>query len=76
MTFEELKSKAERLKTQRDQALGAIKNIEDGWERKYGTRDVKAVTEKFNSMQEELNQLNVEYQSSLSRAEEILAGAN
>ena len=34
MTFEELKQKLDTLKTKRDQCLGVIKNIEDGWGRK------------------------------------------
>lgn len=74
MTFEELKEKAESLKTKRDQALGAIKSIEDEWEQKYGTRDVNKIREKFESMQQELAELNNEYYESLKKAEEILAG--
>ena len=74
MTFEELKAMAESLKTKRDQALGAIKSIEDEWEQKYGTRDVNKIREKFESMQQELAELNNEYYESLKKAEEILAG--
>lgn len=76
MTFEELKEKAESLKTKRDQALGAIKSIEDEWERKYGTRDINEIQNKFKSMQQELAELNNDYQDALKRAEEILAGVN
>lgn len=76
MTFEELKEKAESLKTKRDQALGAIKSIEDEWERKYGTRDINEIQNKFKSMQQELAELNNDYGDALKRAEEILAGVN
>ena len=76
MTFEEQKEKSESLKTKRDQALGAIKSIEDEWERKYGTRDINEIQNKFKSMQQELAELNNDYQDALKRAEEILAGVN
>lgn len=73
-TFEELKAKVDELKTKRDQALGAIKSIEDRWERNYGTRDVNVMKEKFSQMQKELAELNSDYYSTLEKAEEILAG--
>lgn len=74
MTFEQLKQKAEGLKTKRDQALGAIKNIEDGWEQKYGTRDVNVMKEKLSGMEKELDELNKDFDKSMKEAEEILAG--
>lgn len=75
MTFEELKRKADSLKTKRDQALGAIKSIEDGWEKKYGTRDVKVLEEKLKSMNEELVELDNDINSKMNEAEALLAGA-
>ena len=52
--FEQLKNRAEQLKTKRDQALGAIKSIEDQWEQKYGTRDANVLKEKLKGMEQEL----------------------
>ena len=75
MSFEELKKKADELKTKRDQALGVIKNVEDGWERKYGTRDVTAIKEKLASMEKELEELNADFDAKMKEAEAILAGA-
>lgn len=75
MTFEELKAKTEQLKTRRDQALGAIKNIEDGWEQKYGTRDCAVVEGKLRSMQSELDQLDADMKAKLAEAEKLLEGA-
>lgn len=75
MSFEELKKKADELKTKRDQALGVIKNIEDGWEQKYGTRDVTAIKEKLASMEKELEELNADFDAKMKEAEAILAGA-
>lgn len=74
MTFEELKSKVDQLKTARDQAVGAIRNIEDGWEKKYGTRDASAVEIKLAGMEKELAELNADYESKMKEAEAILAG--
>lgn len=75
MTFEELKEKVESLKTKRDQALGAIKSIEDGWEKKYGTRDVKVLEDKLKSMKTELDELDNDIKSKMEEAERLLAGA-
>lgn len=75
MTFEELKRKADELKTQRDQALGAIKGIEDNWEQKYGTRDVRELTKKMNMMQEELEGLESDIKERMAEAERLLEGA-
>ena len=75
MTFEELKKKADELKTKRDQALGVIKNIEDGWEQKYGTRDVIVIEKKLVSMKKELEELNTDFDAKMKEAEAILAGA-
>ena len=72
--FETLKNRANELKTKRDQALGAIKNIEDGWLQKYGTRDVKELQSKMKEMEKELNEVNADYYSKLSEAEKILEG--
>lgn len=74
MTFEEMKRKVDDLKTKRDQALGAIKNIEDGWEQKYGTRDVSVVGAKLRDMQSELDQLDADIKSRMSEAEKLLEG--
>lgn len=74
MTFEELKRKADELKTRRDQALGAMKGIEDEWERKYGTRDPKEVKAKLDAMKAELDELNKEYDQKMAEAEAILEG--
>jgi seryl-tRNA synthetase len=73
-TFEQLKQKADELKTKRDQALGVVKNIEDGWEQKYGTRDVKVLKEKVKGMESELEELNADFNNKLSEAEKILEG--
>lgn len=75
MTFEELKAKADKLKTKRDQALGVMKSIEDGWEKKYGTRDVSKVCEKLQSMESELSDLDKEFNDKLSQAESMMAVA-
>lgn len=75
-TFEELKSKAEALKSKRDQSLGVIKSIEDGWEKKYGTRDVNVLKEKLKSMEAERDELKRDFDAKLQEAEEILAGAS
>lgn len=75
MTFEELKAKVEQLKTKRDQALGAIKNIEDGWEQKYGTRDCNVVQDKLRAMQSECDQLDADMKAKLAEAEKLLEGA-
>jgi predicted nucleic acid-binding Zn-ribbon protein len=72
--FETLKNRANELKTKRDQALGAIKNIEDGWLQKYGTRDVKELQSKMKEMEKELNEVNSDYDAKLSEAEKILEG--
>lgn len=72
--FETLKNRANELKTKRDQALGAIKNIEDGWLQKYGTRDVKELQSKMKEMEKELNEVNADYDAKLSEAEKILDG--
>lgn len=72
--FETLKNKADSLKTKRDQALGAIKNIEDGWEQKYGTRDVNALKSKLGEMEKELAEVNSDFETKLSEAEKILEG--
>ncbi|HKL86930.1 MAG TPA: hypothetical protein VJ861_11420 [Treponemataceae bacterium] len=74
MTFEELKQKLDTLKTKRDQCLGVIKNIEDGWEEKYGTRDVHALREKFEKMETELKEITEDFNSKMKEAEEILNG--
>lgn len=72
--FETLKNRANELKTKRDQALGAIKNIEDGWLQKYGTRNVKELQSKMKEMEKELNEVNADYDAKLSEAEKILEG--
>lgn len=72
--FETLKNKADSLKTKRDQALGAIKNIEDGWEQKYGTRDVNTLKSKLGEMEKELAEVNSDFETKLSEAEKILEG--
>ena len=74
MTFEELKRKVEELKTRRDQALGVISSIEDEWERKYGTRDVKKVNERLNAMKAELSSLLSDMDVRMAEAEKILEG--
>ena len=74
MTFEELKDKVEKLKTKRDQALGAIKAIEDGWEQKYGTRDVKAITAKLAATKSALDAISADIQAKVSEAEKLLEG--
>ena len=74
MTFEELKDKVEKLKTKRDQALGAIKAIEDGWEQKYGTRDVKAITAKLAATKSERDAISADIQAKVSEAEKLLEG--
>ena len=73
--FEQLKNRAEQLKTKRDQALGAIKSIEDQWEQKYGTRDVNVLKEKLKGMEQELKELNRDFDAKLKEAQEILDGA-
>lgn len=72
--FEQLKKKAEELKTQRDQALGVMRNIEDGWEQKFGTRDVKVVKEKVGALETELKEVKNELEAKLTEAEKILEG--
>lgn len=73
--FEQLKNRAEQLKTKRDQARGAIKNIEDQWEQKYGTRDVNVLKDKLKGMEQELNELNRDFDAKVKEAQEILDGA-
>lgn len=73
--FEQLKNRAEQLKTKRDQALGAIKSIEDQWEQKYGTRDASVLKEKLKGMEQELKELNRDFDAKLKEAQEILDGA-
>lgn len=73
--FEQLKNRAEQLKTKRDQARGAIKNIEDQWEQKYGTRDVNVLKDKLKGMEQELNELNSDFNAKVKEAQEILDGA-
>ena len=73
--FEQLKNRAEQLKTKRDQALGAIKSIEDQWEQKYGTRDVNVLKEKLKGMEQELEELNRDFDAKIKEAQEILDGA-
>lgn len=73
--FEQLKNRAEQLKTKRDQALGAIKSIEDQWEQKYGTRDASVLKEKLKGMEQELKELNSDFDANLKEAQEILDGA-
>ena len=70
--FEQLKNRAEQLKTKRDQARGAIKNIEDQWEQKYGTRDVNVLKDKLKGMEQELNELNRDFDAKVKQAQEIL----
>lgn len=72
--FETLKNRANELKTKRDQALGAIKNIEENWAQKYGTRDVNELKAKMGEMEKELNEVNADYEAKLSEAEKILEG--
>lgn len=74
-SFEELKNKADALKSKRDQALGVIKSIEDGWEQKYGTRDDQVLKEKLASMEKERDELKADFDAKLQEAEQILAGA-
>jgi len=74
MTFEELKNKVEQLKTKRDQALGAIKAIEDGWEQKYGTRDVKEMNAKLAATKSELDAISADIQAKVAEAEKLLEG--
>lgn len=74
MTFEELKQKLDTLKTKRDQCLGVIKNIEDGWEEKYGTRDAHVLKEKFEKMETELKEITEDFNAKMKEAEEILNG--
>ena len=74
MTFEELKNKVEQLKTKRDQALGAIKSIEDGWEQKYGTRDVNEMTAKLAVTKSELDAISADIQAKVAEAEKLLEG--
>lgn len=74
MTFEELKNKVEQLKTKRDQALGAIKNIEDGWEQKYGTRDVNEMNAKLAETKSELDAISADIQAKVAEAEKLLEG--
>ena len=73
-TFEQLKQCADELKTKRDQALGVIKNIEDGWEQKYGTRDVNVLKDKVKNLESELSELDADFKNKLSEAEKILEG--
>jgi len=73
-TFEQLKQHADELKTKRDQALGAIKNIEDGWDQKYGTRDVNQLKSKMADMEKELSEVNSDFEAKLSEVEKILEG--
>lgn len=73
--FEQLKNRAEQLKTKRDQALGAIKSIEDQWEQKYGTRDANVLKEKLKGMEQELKELNSDFDAKIKEAQEILDGA-
>ena len=73
-TFEQLKQHADELKTKRDQALGVIKNIEDGWEQKYGTRDVNVLKDKVKNLESELSELDADFKNKLSEAEKILEG--
>lgn len=73
-TFEELKNKADALKSKRDQSLGVIKSIEDGWEKKYGTRDVSVLKERLNGMEKERNELKADFDAKLQEAEQILEG--
>ena len=73
--FEQLKNRAEQIKTKRDQALGAIKSIEDQWEQKYGTRDANVLKEKLKGMEQELKELNRDFDAKLKEAQEILDGA-
>lgn len=73
--FEQLKNRAEQIKTKRDQARGAIKNIEDQWEQKYGTRDVNVLKDKLKGMEQELEELNRDFDAKLKEAQEILDGA-
>jgi predicted nucleic acid-binding Zn-ribbon protein len=73
-TFEQLKQHADELKTKRDQALGVIKNIEDGWEQKYGTRDVNVLKDKVKNLESELSELDTDFKNKLSEAEKILEG--
>lgn len=75
MMFEEIKSKAEALKSKRDQAQGAIQSIKDDWMRKYGTDDVAVLEEKLRSMKTELEELNLDIEKKLAEAESILKGA-
>ena len=70
--FEQLKNRAEQLKTKRDQARGAIKNIEDQWEQKYGTRNVNVLKDKLKGMEQELNELNSDFDAKVKEAQEIL----
>lgn len=70
--FEMLKAKAEEIKSQRDQALGAIKSIEDGWEKKYGTRDAKVLDEKLAGMEKELEEMKADFNSKILEAKKIL----
>lgn len=74
MNFEELKNKVEQLKTKRDQSLGAIKAIEDGWEQKYGTRDVKAITARLAETKSELDAISADIQTKVAEAEKLLEG--
>lgn len=73
--FEQLKNRAEQLKTKRDQAQGAIKSIEDQWEQKYGTRDASVLKEKLKEMEQELKEMNSDFDAKLKEAQEILDGA-
>ena len=74
MNFEELKNKVEQLKTKRDQSLGAIKAIEDGWEQKYGTRDVKEITARLAETRSELDAISADIRAKVVEAEKLLEG--
>lgn len=75
-TFEELKSKVDALKSKRDQSLGVIKSIEDGWEQKYGTRNADELRERLKGMEKERNELKADFDAKLQEAEKILEGAS
>lgn len=75
-TFEELKNQADALKSKRDQSLGVIKSIEDGWEQKYGTRNADELRERLKGMERERNELKADFDAKLQEAEQILAGAS
>ena len=74
-SFQELKQRYDTLTAQKAQAEGKMEAIREGWKRDLGTDDPAQVEILQKEAETSLAELQKEYNDTLNKAEEILAGA-